>query len=416
MDAGPPDVCWDGMMQRWSALSATARDAVVVGGWFLFGTLLYLAGFHMLFVSDATPPVPIPVRLLVLALACAVLFIRRRAPVAAMLAGLLPLALDLSLGPTLPVWLVYTDLIYAAVVYGTRRQMQGAVVAWLTLSAIVAGVALALTGSWRVMVLALVLAAAFVGTSLWWGLTVRAHKETAEAERARGRALSLVAELDRRAAVADERKAMARDLHDVIAGHLSAIALQSEAALAGIEGAGTDPRLTGILTSIRANSVDALQEMRTMIGLLRRDDDDPEDAAAPGRLAQLSRLVTAARQAGVRVRCHQDTGTGAPPGAIDQAAYRIIQEAVTNAMKHAPGQEIEIEVTTEGGELVLAVRNPLPAVPSVSDAGPAVPRGLTNMGERAAALGGTFRAGPDGGIWWVRARLPLTAVTAGEGR
>lgn len=402
-------------MQRWSALSATARDSVVVAGWFLFGTLLYLAGFHILFVSDGTPSVSIPIRLAVLALACAVLFVRRRAPVTAMLAGLLPLALDLSLGPTLPVWLVYTDLIYAAVVYGTRRQMQGAVVAWLTLSAIVAGVALAITGSWRVMMLALVLAAAFVGTSLWWGLTVRAHKETADAERARRRALSLVADLDRRAAVADERKAMARDLHDVIAGHLSAIALQSEAALAGIDGSGADPRLTGILTSIRANSVDALQEMRTMIGLLRRDDD-PEDAAAPGRLAQLSRLVGAARQAGVRVRCHQDTGPGAPPGAIDQAAYRIIQEAVTNAMKHAPGQEIEIDVTAEDGELVLAVGNPLPAVPAVPDPGPGIGRGLTNMGERAAALGGAFRAGPDDGIWWVRARLPLQAVIAGEAR
>ncbi|MEU4313690.1 histidine kinase [Nocardia sp. NPDC024068] len=402
-------------MQRWSALSATARDAVVAAGWFLFGALLYLAGFHMLFVSGDTPSSPIPVRLAVLALACAVLFIRRRAPVAAMLAGLLPLALDLSLGPTLPVWLVYTDLIYAAVVYGTRRQMQGAVVAWLTLSAIVAGVALAITGNWRVMMLALVLAAAFVGTSLWWGLTVRAHKETAEAERARGRALSLVAQLDRRAAVDDERKAMARDLHDVIAGQLSAIALQSEAALAGIDGSGADPRLTGILTSIRANSVDALQEMRTMIGLLRRDGDS-EDATAPGRLAQLSRLVTAARQAGVRVRFHQDTGTGAPPGAVDQAAYRIIQEAVTNAMKHAPGREVAIDVTTEAGELVLTVRNALPATPAVPDPESGARRGLTNMRERAVALGGTFRAGPESGTWWVRARLPFAAVAAGETR
>lgn len=394
-------------MQRWwTVVSPTTRDTVVAGGWFAFGALLYAAGFHLMFITDSTSSGPLAPRFAILASACAVLLVRRRAPITAMVAGLVPLTLDLLLGPTLPVWLVYTDLIYAAVVYGTRRQMQGAVVAWLALSVTAAGAVLALTGNWRLMVLALVLAAAFVGTSLWWGLTVRAHKETADAERARRRALALVSEMDRRAAVADERKAMARDLHDVIAGHLSAIALQSEAALAGLDGRATDPALHGILTAIRGNSVEALHEMRTMIGLLRRDDDIAE-TAAPGRLAQLSRLVAAARQAGMRVRVHQDTGGVA--SAVDQAAYRIIQEAVTNAMKHAPGQEVDIDVRTGTAALVLTVHNPLPAVAPPA-AGPGDPRGLTNMRERATALGGTFHAGPEAGGWWVRARLPLSAV------
>lgn len=403
------------MERWWTALSPTTRDTIVVGGWFAFGALLYVAGFHLMFITDGASSDPLAPRFGILALVCAVLLVRRRAPITAMVAGLVPLAIDLALGPTLPVWLVYTDLIYAAVVYGTKRQMQGAVVAWLTLSVTAAGAVLALTGNWRLMVLALMLAAAFVGTSLWWGLTVRAHKETADAERARRRALALVSELDRRAAVADERKAMARDLHDVIAGHLSAIALQSEAALSMPAGPAADPGLHGILTSIRGNSVEALHEMRTMIGLLRRDDDIAE-TAAPGRLAQLSRLVTAARQAGMRVRVRQDTG--AVGSAVDQAAYRIIQEAVTNAMKHAPGQEIEIDVHTATTALVLTVRNPLPAVsaPAAGTDGPAEPRGLTNMRERATALGGTFHAGPEAGAWWVRARLPLSAVAepAGE--
>lgn len=401
-------------MQRWSALSATTRDVVVAGGWFLFGVLLYLAGFHMMFTSEARAGSLWP-RIAILGLASAVLLVRRRAPITAMVLGLIPLIMDLSLGPTLPVWLVYTDLIYAAVVYGTRRQMQGAVVAWLALSATAAGVVLAITGDWHLMSLALVLAAAFVGTSLWWGLTVRAHKETADAERARARALSLVAELDRQAAVADERKAMARDLHDVIAGHLSAIALQSEAALGSLDGA-ADPRLAGVLGAIRTNSVEALREMRTMIGLLRREDD-AEQTTAPGRLAQLPGLVTAARQAGMPVQVRLDLGETAPAGAVDQAAYRIVQEAVTNVMKHAPGQEVDIDVHTESAALVLTVRNPL-------GAGPPAPetttdrRGLSNMRERAAALGGTLRAGPEAGAWWVRARLPLAAVpeAAGEPR
>ncbi|WP_459547110.1 sensor histidine kinase [Nocardia sp. X0981] len=399
-------------------MSPTTRDTVVAGGWFAFGALLYAAGFHLMFITDDASSGPLAPRFALLALACAVLLVRRRAPVTAMVAGLLPLIIDLMLGPTLPIWLVYTDLIYAAVVYGTRRQMQGAVVAWLALSVTAAGAVLAFTGNWRLMVLALVLAAAFVGTSLWWGLTVRAHKETAEAERARRRALALVSELDRRAAVADERKAMARDLHDVIAGHLSAIALQSEAALAGLDHRTADPGLHGILTAIRGNSVEALHEMRTMIGLLRRDGDTAE-TAAPGRLAQLSRLVTAARHAGMRVRVHQDTGDIA--SAVDQAAYRIIQEAVTNAMKHAPGQEVDIDVRAATTALVLTVHNPLPpADPPAAGSGdpPAGRRGLTNMRERATALGGTFHAGPEAGGWWVRARLPLAPVAepVGESR
>lgn len=398
-------------MQRWSALSATGKDVVIAVVWFAFGSLLYLAGFHMLFISSDGPSTPLAPRFALLAMVCAVLLVRRRAPITAMVVGLIPLAFDLMLGPTLPVWLVYSDLIYAAVVYGTRRQMQGAVVAWLTLSATAAGVVLAMTENWRFMVLALIIAAAFVGTSLWWGLTVRAHMETAAAERSRRQALTQVAELDRRAAVADERKAMARDLHDVIAGHLSAIALQSEAALAGLHGTGTDPRLTGILTAIRSNSVEGLQEMRTMIGLLRRDDDATE-TTAPGQLAQLTGLVAVARQAGMRVRVRRNTDRYPVAGAVDQAAYRIIQEAVTNAMKHAPGQEVDIEVHTDAQTLVLTVSNPLPAreaAPDVSAAA-AESRGLTNMRERAAALGGFFRSGPEAGYWRVRARLPLAAT------
>ncbi|MGW5382905.1 sensor histidine kinase [Nocardia sp. NPDC003963] len=406
-------------MGRWSTLSARTRDVVVAGGWFLFGVLLYLAGFHMMFAGPAEAG-PLWPRLVILALACSVLLVRRRAPITAMVLGLIPLALDLSLGPTVPIWLVYTDLIYAAVVYGTRRQMQGAVVAWLTLSATAAGVVLAITGDWHLMSLALVLAAAFVGTSLWWGLTVRAHKETADAERARARAQSLVAELDRQAAVADERKAMARDLHDVIAGHLSAIALQSEAALGILDGTGTDPRLAGVLGSIRTNSVEALREMRTMIGLLRRDDD-ADQTTAPGRLAQLPGLVSAARQAGMQVRVRVELGETVPAGAVDQAAYRIVQEAVTNVMKHAPGQEVDIDVRAESTGLAVTVRNPLAAgAPPMagSDSADPDPRGLTNMRERAAALGGTLRAGPESGDWWVRARLPMAAIpeTAGGPR
>jgi hypothetical protein len=184
-----------------------------------------------------------------------------------------------------------------------RAHARFVIAAGVTLSTMVAVAALVLTGDWRVMALAIAAAVAFVGTSIWWALSVRTHKEIAGAERARAHALSLVAELDRRAAIADERKTMARDLHDVIAGHLSAIAFQSEAALGVLaRQESADPAVTGIVGSIRSNSVSALQEMRTMIGLLRRDDGVEDDPAAPRRLAQLPILVDAAHAAGITVR------------------------------------------------------------------------------------------------------------------
>jgi signal transduction histidine kinase len=367
------------------------------------------------------------VRFGVLALICVVSLLRRRMPLWALAAGLVPLGLDLWLGATVPIWILYSDLIYAAVLYAPRAYARFVIAAGATLSAMVTVAALVLTGDWRVMALAITTAVAFVGTSIWWALSVRTHKEIAGAERARAQALSLVAELESRTAIADERKTMARDLHDVIAGHLSAIAIQSEAALGVLaRQESADPAVTGIVGSIRSNSVSALQEMRTMIGLLRRDDGVEDDPAAPRRLAQLPILVDAARAAGIKVRVAADLDGTQLPSAVDQAAYRIVQEALTNAMKHAPGQEVDIDVCAETTTLAVSVRNPVDGslrathpvngrVPN-STAGEPAPsadpevrhRGLVNMRERAAALGGSFTAGPASGGWEVLARLPLS--------
>jgi signal transduction histidine kinase len=282
-------------------LSAAAQDALIALFVFAFGAVLYLAGLSSM--TSRSTDTSLTVRFGVLALICVVSLLRRRMPLWALAAGLVPLGLDLWLGATVPIWILYSDLIYAAVLYAPRAYARFVIAAGATLSAMVAVAALVLTGDWRVMALAITTAVAFVGTSIWWALSVRTHKEIAGAERARAHALSLVAELDRRAAIADERKTMARDLHDVIAGHLSAIAFQSEAALGVLaRQESADPAVTGIVGSIRSNSVSALQEMRTMIGLLRRDDGVEDDPAAPRRLAQLPILVDAAHAAGITVR------------------------------------------------------------------------------------------------------------------
>ncbi|QBS40139.1 sensor histidine kinase [Nocardia sp. CS682] len=395
-------------MQWWWRIPGTARDAIGALLAFAGGVVLYVANLYAL--TEYGFDVPLPTRLAILAPLCLLTMCRRRMPVTAMIVGLVPLAIDMHLGPTVPVWILYGDLIYAAVLYSARRPSRITMAAWSTFSLFVVIVTLVRTGDLRAVSIALVVVFAFIATPLWWANSVRTHKEVAEVERARAQALTLVAELDRRAAIADERTTMARDLHDVIAGHLSAIAIQSEAALGLLARREADSPVTGILGSIRTNSVSALQEMRTMIGLLRNDSVD--EVAAPRRLAQLPNLVEAARAAGITVRVRATLDDTDLPSAVDQAAYRIVQEALTNAMKHAPGQEVDIEVGAQDGMLRVAVRNPLAAVALRHTDNGEPHRGLINMRERAAALGGNFTAGPDSGGWLVLAQLPLTTVGA----
>lgn len=404
------------MVKHWSALPATAQDALIAAFEFAFGAVLYLAGIYPM--TSSSGDTSLTVRFTILAGICLLTLLRRRAPLLVLGIGLIPLTIDCLLGPTIPIWILYSDLIYAAVLYSGRMQSRILVATGATLTALAAVITLILTGDWRAGVVVVTLGTAFIGTSTWWALTVRSHKEIADAERARVQALTLVSELDRRAAVADERKTMARDLHDVIAGHLSAIAIQSEAALGVLSrnsSTAPDPAMAGILGSIRSNSVSALQEMRTMIGLLRRDDGAEDDPAAPRRLAQLPILVDAARAAGITVRVQDTQGDIELPSAVDQAAYRIIQEALTNAMKHAPGQEVDIDVQTAATTVAVSVRNALPRDHLTNGATPSdldteIRRGLMNMRERAAALGGSFTAGPGSGGWEVHAELPLSAT------
>jgi signal transduction histidine kinase len=197
---------------------------------------------------------------------------------------------------------------------------------------------------------------------------------------------------------------MARDLHDVIAGHLSAIAIQSGAALAMAE----DPRTARtVLTSVRQNSVHALAEMRAMIGLLRADAKAHDDeTTAPARLAELSRLVASARAGGMRVTVESTVDGEELPVAVDLTAYRIAQEALTNTMKHAPGGQVRIQIAKRAGMLTVEVGNDLhPEAAAAANQGNG--HGLLNMRARAGAVGGTLSAGPVGTSWLVRAELPV---------
>ncbi|MGA4843691.1 sensor histidine kinase [Streptomyces sp. G45] len=213
--------------------------------------------------------------------------------------------------------------------------------------------------------------------------------------------------------VLEERARIARELHDVVAHHMSLISIQADAAPYRV--ADPPPELVAALASIRATAREGLTELRHLLGLLRAaaPATDATDAAGPSgapapqpSLAQLDALLDSVRAAGLPVtaRLHGERRP-LPPGA-ELSAYRIVQEALSNALRHAPGADTRVELAY--GETALRVRvtnGPAarPAPPS-----PGAGHGTTGMRERAALLGGDLAAGPvPGGGYEVAAYLPV---------
>jgi signal transduction histidine kinase len=160
---------------------------------------------------------------------------------------------------------------------------------------------------------------------------------------------------------------------------------------------------------VRRDSVASLAEMRTMIGLLRADgagDGDPR--TAPAGLDRLDALLESAGGTGLRIEVDDARGGAAElPAAVDLAAFRIVQESLTNAAKHAPASRVRLHLDDHDGELVIEIENDLvPGAPAGGGTG----TGLVGLHERADAVGGTVTAGPDGGRWRVRAVLPVPAA------
>jgi signal transduction histidine kinase len=209
-----------------------------------------------------------------------------------------------------------------------------------------------------------------------------------------------------RQAVLEERSRIARELHDVVAHHMSMIAIQAEAA--PYKQPGLPEQTLRTLGAIREASTTALTEMRRVIGLLREDDEDVQRAPQPG-IDRIPEMVRAARQAGMRVDLTLAAGREPTPAVVDVSAYRIVQEALSNAGRHAPGARVEVEVvhSPEGVAIRVTDDGQADGAPT-PDIGGNGGHGLTGMRERAAMLGGTLTAGRrEHGGFEVTARLPL---------
>jgi signal transduction histidine kinase len=194
---------------------------------------------------------------------------------------------------------------------------------------------------------------------------------------------------------------MARELHDVLAHSISVINVQAGVGLALLD---SDPeQARTALTTIKSASKEALGEVRQVLAGLRAPGDAPR-APAPG-LDRLPELVEQAAGAGLAVTVATDGRRGAVPPGADLAAFRIVQEALTNVVRHSGSRTAEVRIAYGAGSVRLQIDDEGPA--TGDDAGGSG-NGLIGMRERAAALGGTIEAGPrPGGGFRVRAQLPL---------
>ena len=212
-------------------------------------------------------------------------------------------------------------------------------------------------------------------------------------------------------ALLEERQRIARELHDVVAHHMSVIAIQAEAA--PYKTADPPKELVESFAEIRASALSGLNELRRVLGVLR--SDTPDTAPQPG-LDDLAGLLESARNGGVTVTSAV-SGTPRPlPQGVDLSAYRIVQEALSNAMRHAPGAAVQVHLHYGEAALVIEVRNDScapgtqalweqPGEPGPGDGGG---HGIMGMRERAAMLGGHLEARPaPNGEFLVTAALPF---------
>jgi signal transduction histidine kinase len=254
-------------------------------------------------------------------------------------------------------------------------------------------------------------AGAAVGLAAWLAVLL-AGAELVRGRRERGAALRMGREQEARRRTEEERLRIARELHDVLAHNISLINVQSGVALHLLHQQPDQARTA--LTIINEASADALREVRSVLGILRGVDEQVPRAPTAG-LGQLNELVTRSAAAGVEVEVEVDGRRRPLPTSVDLAAFRIVQESLTNVARHSGADAARVTLAFDDHELTVQVDDA--GVGRMADGGTAAGgstagNGIAGMRERAVALGGALDVGPRGDRGFrVRARLPLGGET-----
>jgi signal transduction histidine kinase len=249
-------------------------------------------------------------------------------------------------------------------------------------------------------------AAVTVLAAMWWGEAVRARRAYVAELRDRAERAERSREEEARRRVDEERLRIARELHDVVSHTIGVISVQAGVAAHLLHR--RPDKAADSLAAIRQASDEALGELHAMLGVLRQGDGDGGPAPlapAPG-LAELDALIAQAAGAGIEVRVAVEGEPRRLPSAVDLACYRVVQESLTNVVRHAEASQAEITVTHLDDRVVVEVLDD-GAAPSGNGA-VGSGQGIPGMRERARALGGSLEAGPrPGGGFRVQASLPV---------
>jgi signal transduction histidine kinase len=237
-----------------------------------------------------------------------------------------------------------------------------------------------------------------------WLLVLFGAGEAIQIRKVRAAERARVRQADAKRRASEERLAIARELHDVLAHNISVINVQAGAALHRAKR--SEERAYEALTTIRKVSQETLTELRSLLGALREDDEAPLRGPTP-TLARLPELLASAASAGVGVRVETFGTPRDLPQGVDTAAYRIVQEALTNVVRHSGTSSADLRIEYGDDDLVVQVDDDGPLATT-----PLPGTGITGMTERATVLGGRLQAGPRPTSGFrVRAWLPLRSPT-----
>jgi signal transduction histidine kinase len=381
----------------WLRTHPTGADA-------LLAVLVFTVSIGPLLYEPSSEQIELtPSAVVLLAVASACLVLRRPHPwwVWGLATGIGAIGVGVSEGPT-PVFVPAIVALYSV----SARADTASTLAATFVSAVVPMGVILLAGSFGVLDSEPYELIPWSGLAAMSGTAVRSQRAVVAAAHERARQAEATREEEAQRRVADERVRIARDLHDVVAHHVSVINVQ--AAVAGQLMRRDPDGAEAALAHVREASQTVLREVPGLLGLLRTGDEELETSPAP-RLEDVAGLVEQARRSGLEVTW-QTSGTPLTltPG-TELAAYRVLQEALTNARRHGAGPAL-VRVVYEDGGLTLEIRN---AQADPSPAATGGQHGLLGMGERVSATGGTLSAGPEEpGTWVVRARLPVLAATS----
>ncbi len=402
------------------------EDLALAGGYFaafwLLDAVNFTGGreFHVAALASMWPALAV--------MGCIGVLFRRVSPTA--MACLCSIAIvGLVLAGHDGAFLLTFELFFSLVFFGSAHASQlASKTAWV-LTVLLIVLAFAMSGNAASAVAAGIISVVTLLTPVEWAGNLRKANQLTASESARANAVDdatqahLLAERSTHELVLErERQHLARELHDVISARLSAIALQSGAALHAAQlaspASGEPAKGTMVLQQIRDESVAGLDELQTMIQLLHTG----ATSQASGQMSNLSALVQRHQAAGMALELNNamDDDAHPLPLPIQTAVFRIASEALANAAKHSPGQRVSLslkqERPTEGnclGDVVLVVSNDLEERNSALPAGTGTGTGtgIPSMHFRAAHAGGSITAGPSAGLWTVALRIPLPSLT-----